>query len=398
MKVETTRKNDQHGYNEDQRQQRRENNQRKEDDLPDIKRSQTLTRKSYKKSDVDSTRIWIKKTLKTYTQQSEKLPQHVLVRDDIQYNYVSIPDDNTFPQQKVSLTVPMSIKTLDRIVGSSEGLFCLYSDVGIYSGTNKAVIWNPSIRKSVDIDVPNVLDRTKYHTSICFGVRPDTLDPMLLSISWLHTITSTTWLVEAFRLSLGVWKSLSTDMPLRSTSLTDNRVAIGRFIYWRAVNRFSDADHLILSFDMISEEFTEIDFPVNLTIKHQSDPDLDVQMMVDLCKVKESLVLIYYEAGVVLSDFDVWMMVDSDPKSFEKIYSIKSSIRADPSILGVYGSRKSGELLIEVTQRGSLEDEDDSELLVYDPISQRVDYFGISSKRSAFFVSSYTESLLLLDH
>ncbi|GJV29503.1 putative F-box domain-containing protein, partial [Tanacetum coccineum] len=201
--------------------------------------------------------------------QRTQLPQHVLVRDDIQYNYVSIPDDNTFPQQKVSLTVPMSIKTLDRIVGSSEGLFCLYSDVGIYSGTNKAVIWNPSIRKSVDIDVPNVLDRTKYHTSICFGVRPDTLDPMLLSISWLHTITGTTWLVEAFRLSLGVWKSLSTNMPLRSTSLTDNRVAIGRFIYWRAVNRFSDADHLILSFDMISEEFTEIDFPVNLTIKHQ---------------------------------------------------------------------------------------------------------------------------------
>ena len=126
--------------------------------------------------------------------QRTQLPQHVLVRDDNQYNYVSIADNETFPQQKVSLTVPMSIKTLNRIVGSSEGLFCLYSDVyaGIYSGMNKIVIWNPSIRKSVNIDLPNVLDPTKYHTSISFGVRPDTLDPMLVSISWLHTITATT--------------------------------------------------------------------------------------------------------------------------------------------------------------------------------------------------------------
>ncbi|GKA60231.1 putative F-box protein, partial [Tanacetum coccineum] len=87
---------------------------------------------------------------------------HLLVRDDFEQNYVCVADDDTFPNQKVTLTVPTSVTQFYKpeILGSSQGLFCLY-----YSpreprdfGTRTAVIWNPTIKKSIAIDVPVLLD------------------------------------------------------------------------------------------------------------------------------------------------------------------------------------------------------------------------------------------------
>ncbi|GKD49948.1 putative F-box domain-containing protein, partial [Tanacetum coccineum] len=92
--------------------------------------------------------------------QHTDLQHHILVRDDFEHNYVSVADDDTFPHQKVTPTVPMSVTQLDKpeILGSSHGLFCLFDYFGkpSGSGTKTAVIWNPAIRKSVTIDVPIV--------------------------------------------------------------------------------------------------------------------------------------------------------------------------------------------------------------------------------------------------
>ncbi|GJZ94966.1 retrotransposon gag domain, retroviral aspartyl protease [Tanacetum coccineum] len=74
--------------------------------------------------------------------------------------YVSFVDDGTFPQQKLFLNVP------------------------IYVETKMAVIWNPSIRKSANVVVPNVLDYgSAYRTIVGFGICPDTNDTKLVKIS-----------------------------------------------------------------------------------------------------------------------------------------------------------------------------------------------------------------------
>lgn len=87
---------------------------------------------------------------------SYKVEQHhLLVKyDDFFDNeakYVSFVDDDTFPKDKFSYTVPMSVKLLDkpRVIGCSKGLLCLYSE-----NTDTAVLWNPAIRKSVTINMP----------------------------------------------------------------------------------------------------------------------------------------------------------------------------------------------------------------------------------------------------
>nr|GEW88169.1 hypothetical protein [Tanacetum cinerariifolium] len=91
---------------------------------------------------------------------------------------------------------------------------------------------------------------------------------------------------------------------------------------------------------MISEEFREIRLSANLA--------LNLDMRLYICKFKESLVVIHYEFNVEKAEWDVWMMENGDPKSFRKIHTIKSD--NDNSIVSVFGSRKSGQPLVEVTK------------------------------------------------
>ncbi|GJT87609.1 putative F-box domain-containing protein [Tanacetum coccineum] len=330
--------------------------------------------------------------------QHTELQQRILVRYDFKHKYVSIADDDTFPHQKVSLKVPVSVKLLKKpeIVGCSEGLFCLYDYFGTPSdrGTKTAVIWNPTIGNSVAVDVSDVLDRMRYITTVGFGVCLQTLDPMLLNISTEYipeennTFTDTTWRVEIFRLSSGAWRSLSINLPRRAVVIEkDYAQLIDRFIYWLAFDTFSRSS-LIISFDMISEEFTEIRLPANLA------PTLDLYSSdLYLHKFNGSLVVLKDIYDVDVPEYGVWMMENGDPKSFIKLYTIKDN-KPDVTILSVFGYRKSGEPLVKVRTN----EKEDYELSVYDPKSEHIDYTGISAKASSFFVSAYTETLLLLDH
>ena len=107
--------------------------------------------------------------------------------DDRKLKFASIMDDDAFPQHKFSVSPPLSVQTFGthKIVGSSQGLFCLYD-----SETKVATIWNPSIRKSVDIStVPSIhLPNWPSGHGFGFGVCPITSDPKLIKITYLKRI------------------------------------------------------------------------------------------------------------------------------------------------------------------------------------------------------------------
>ena len=89
---------------------------------------------------------------------------------DFERKYVSIVDDDSFPQHKLSLTVPVFAKKLRRPdIVSSQGLVFLHC-YDAYSGTLKALIWNPSIRKSVNIDMRGMCSPAFF----AFGACPNT--------------------------------------------------------------------------------------------------------------------------------------------------------------------------------------------------------------------------------
>ncbi|KAJ0555284.1 putative F-box domain-containing protein [Helianthus annuus] len=119
-------------------------------------------------------------------------PQHLLLSytlevDFQEQNYVSIVNDETFQEHKCSLPAPIPHLGGPAILGSSQGLFFIYSlhvdphDFRRIMYT--AVLWNPSIRKTVAI--PFVLERDS-NVAVGFGVCPHTSDPKLVKISYFY--------------------------------------------------------------------------------------------------------------------------------------------------------------------------------------------------------------------
>ncbi|KAL7591204.1 hypothetical protein Lser_V15G31566 [Lactuca serriola] len=164
------------------------------------------------KSLIDSSDFIAAHSLHCHTQ-----PHHLLVSYEyppIDEDYVLFSkcyiDDDSFPQPMSVPTLTQSIKQLflPRVIGSSHGLLCLYgSDPDSKAGM--AVIWNPSIRKSIVVaDVPrepffiDVLGEPSFG----FGVCPVTGDPKIVVITQFCEYM-------VYTLSSGEWTSLSKNLP-----------------------------------------------------------------------------------------------------------------------------------------------------------------------------------------
>ncbi|GJR66923.1 probable galacturonosyltransferase 7 isoform X2 [Tanacetum coccineum] len=297
-----------------------------------------------------------------YTSYSSDTKFICLVDDDIE----------TFKVQQKKLT-PFVVSPLlkqyfvSRVVGACHGLLCLY---GFHKGYRKGmvVIWNPSIGKSFGIAAP-------YYsgTDYGFGVCPVTKDPTLVDIK--HRINMP-WYVEVFTLSSRVWNVIpSSNLPRQSVRLNPKtQVVIGRFIYWGAFDMTSaDAKYIVVSFDLITKEFKVVDLPDSLR-------------NVCVAKLRESLVVygsVYVDGAECCG---VWVM--EHDSSFRKLFTIGARVSE------ILGFSKSGETIFEIRKEGvSL-----ATLDVYDPCSHEIKNLEISGVDSSFFMGSYKESLLLLDH
>ncbi|GJU12310.1 serine/threonine-protein kinase MPH1, partial [Tanacetum coccineum] len=260
-------------------------------------------------------------------------PQHRLLvsytdnnNNNSEEKYVSIADDDTFPQHTFPLTVPVSVELLiEPTIVTSQGLLCLYCTYEYYdSESTKAVIWNPTIRKSVSIVVPNHID-SSYETVVGFGVCPNTCDPKLVKVAFNRSSAGSGTIVEVFSLGIRAWRRPAVNLPPKSIAFTENNIAID------------------------SEEFMEIRLPDSLAL--------------DL------------ENGV--------------PNLFKKLFTIKTP----DEVINVLGFTNSGEAIIEMRN-----DQEEAALFVYKANSENSTHIGITGKPYACSVSSYMETLLLLDH
>nr|GEW65314.1 hypothetical protein [Tanacetum cinerariifolium] len=155
------------------------------------------------------------------------------------------------------------------------------------------VLWNPSIRKSVAIRIPNVIDSLYGYTCIGFGVCPHTNDPKLVKINVTKTL-SICWEVHVFTLSSRVWKAVYTGAPFKSCHSFWDHVFIDGLIYWRSSGRF------LISFDLKRDKFGEVCLPGKFAFRSS----------VRVAKVNESLGLLeFYEEGG-MSVCGVWMRKD----------------------------------------------------------------------------------------
>ncbi|KAJ0714624.1 putative F-box domain-containing protein [Helianthus annuus] len=314
--------------------------------------------------------------------------QHLLVSYealvDSERKYVSIADDETFPQKKVSHTIPLLLQN-PGIIGCSHGLLCLFgdyeddSDDAIFD-TEAVVLWNLSIRKAVAVVLPYWVQGTV----LGFGVCPRTNDPKIVKI--LH---DNSWDAQIFTLNTGVWRSCN-NLPRESVQFSDSdsqQQVVDGLLYWLATDKITmdggfTSCNLIISFDMTSEEFREVKFTNSLA--HVCELNLAMS------KLRESLVVL--ELGVEPNDtvWGVWMMEDGDPKTFTKLFNVSVNTPFESMVLA-RGFRMTSEAIIEIM------DDERGQLFGYDPCSKHTSNLGIDGEGFSFYVHSYEETLLLLD-
>ncbi|GJY04644.1 putative pentatricopeptide repeat-containing protein [Tanacetum coccineum] len=193
-----------------------------------------------------------------------------------------------------------------------------------------AVIWNPTIRKSVGIVIP-ILKAGYEHTIVGFGVCPDTNDPKLVKIN----VT---------------------------------KIPIDGVIYFGASDH---SKYFVISFDLKSEKFGEVCLPETLVHIHA----------LTMTKVNESLGLLEYYNEDEMWICGVWKRKDSTNKPFTKIYTVK--VEGKSGFDMVLGFRNNGEVVI------SLVDDDgykESRIEVYEPLFGHTNGVGISRKAYTFSV------------
>ncbi|XP_071735072.1 F-box/kelch-repeat protein At3g23880-like [Rutidosis leptorrhynchoides] len=341
-------------------------------------------------------------------------PNRLLVRyKSCDFEHVSIDDDDddSFPEKKVIHTsIPMSDIFAGKpynIIGISQGLFCFYN---MFESTT-TVIWNPSIRTSVAIEMPNML-YCSTDPVIGFGVCPRTSDVKLIRIKSYEI-----WKVEVFTLSSGTWTSFSTNWPNRIIVLKPEQVDLDRHIYWPAweIDYLDDDDdddddaarkkppawetvcgdkmrNTIISFDVSAEKFTQVYLPPKLT--NPTNPT-EPALCMSISKLADSLVVFLNTLEVEGQVCGVWMMEhDGVSRSFTKLFTIGPP---DACIRRVLGFRKNGIPILEVeVEVKSNNGRNLSDIVAYyEPNFHLVMCGGII--RNMSFVSSYVETLLLLD-
>ncbi|MFS8006076.1 putative F-box domain-containing protein [Helianthus anomalus] len=186
------------------------------------------------KSLMDSSQFIIHHTL------NHAQPHHLLInyKEDFKDVYVSIADDDSFRIYKFFPWVPITVSRNRKF---------------------KTVLWNPSIRKSVGIVLPEF-------DVVGFGVCPRTCDSKVIKITCVHGLYEIDLKAKVFALSSGGWRNISMNLrwPLKSVDFSSNQVVIDGAICWIAHGSFTKPQYRIISFGLTSEECGEVDLPDSL--------------------------------------------------------------------------------------------------------------------------------------
>lgn len=335
-------------------------------------------------------------------------PQRIVIRyEDLteshEEKYVWMVDDDHSIKQEFPPTLDTLANLLKEssVISSSHGLLCSYGHfqysfpLRINFRTEMAVIWNPSIRKSIGIVVPDVLD-CPFHTAVGFGVCPITLDPTLVKITYAgiactrSQISNNPWEVQMFKLSTKCWRrlNLSNNIPRGSIAVTFSQVVIDKLIYWYCFDRvFSEDDtfqtnNLIVSFDMTTQEFRVVDLPNCLSSQFYEK--------LTISKLRDSLSVLEYSSTNEKQVCTVWMKVDDDASnSFRKLYTINTPY----TLARIVAFKNNGEPILETVDSYG----ESATLEVYKPSTGHYHDFEIYGEDISYFVSYYMETLLLSD-
>ncbi|KAF2293398.1 hypothetical protein GH714_001269 [Hevea brasiliensis] len=257
-------------------------------------------------------------------------------------SYLLYPDE-LFANPVEELDRPCKgFKGLFDIVGSCNGVFCL--SYGYYA----PALWNPSVRKIVNIPRPNVTftSRGFHKHSHGFGFDSSTGDYKLVRIVYLpdsnFNFDKIPPLVEIYSLRSRGWRKVDNDLkcviPDFSTSAFLNGTC--HWVATKPPNGPGVCD-AILSFSLGDEVFGEMEVPDCLAKKYH---------YINVAVSDGSLLLVAFTETTEERCFSVWMMKEYGvPGSWTKLFNI--------SHLAIYeGSLHLGKVVRSIEEEPSEDD------------------------------------------
>ncbi|GJY07034.1 F-box domain containing protein [Tanacetum coccineum] len=275
-------------------------------------------------------------------------------------------------------------------VGTCHGIWCF--SYGIPSIC--CSLWNPSIKRSINILVPAFNSQPKSDKILLgFGVRPDTLDPTIIKVSYPRGGHGN-WYVSVFTLSSMDWKKLDNDcLPRESIRFKrSSQVVVGRLLFWAGHERFVSDDghvvfkkHLLVSFDLIGHSFQV----------HDIDAIFRDGLTVPMClsSIGNSLILSGSTDETDCYLFCGWsVLVDvTSLTSFTLLFAIPT-----PNYVKLLGFTMDEISLpiVEVPGPHQLA----NSVQVLNISTQTLQNLGIQGVAGSFFIGQYKESLILLPY
>nr|XP_043608839.1 F-box/kelch-repeat protein At3g23880-like [Erigeron canadensis] len=312
--------------------------------------------------------------------------------------YILGKDDQTFGSHFSNIKFPCISSTnayhRNRIVGYSNGVFCLTDD--LFDSMHMVALWNPSIRKSVKVTVKKYEQGSPYNmmTVLGFGVCPMTSDPKVVKIVYLNDFSIPSSIrvrelpfVEVFSVSLGCWRMPFGDGSYpRSTILVSwSQVCYNGIIHWVACDKGHDSSHLInevrfcsmiLSFDLVSELFVEMMLPDALTCQNV--------LNLSITERKGCLAMMVYNLEKGMESCGVWVMREYGViGSWERMCVVRLPGLLRRSV----GFRVNGDVVLALKNNE----------LVFVDCDGNVKSLGIYGNIRSFFLGTYMESLTLIN-
>ncbi|XP_059663287.1 F-box/kelch-repeat protein At3g06240-like [Cornus florida] len=288
-------------------------------------------------------------------------------------------DNQSFDTYRVNLESPTPVfESYFRILGSCNGLVCLSDDLCSY--TDLTFLWNPTIRKWLELPEPRVTFQSygPHWLALGFGFDCRTNDYKVVRVVFPEFgEVSSHCEVELYSLKQGSWRSISsTTRPRYRINYTSSatQAFFNGAVHWIG-GGYRDYPPLIFSFDMSTEEFHEMKLPTSLVCAGVLDLNIAV--------IKESLSVFQYHRTTT-RQVSIWVMKEYRvSESWAQLFTVD----LDRGYGKIIGFRRNGEVLLP----------SNGDMLSVDLQAQQSTFCGIRGVAKSFYVGNYTESLVLLN-
>ncbi|CAL5336673.1 unnamed protein product [Camellia sinensis] len=208
----------------------------------------------------------LNQTITDRKRNSDKLLLRLYTDNDKKEHYLLCSDDEKFGDDYSEFKFPSkSLIGYFRIVGSCNGLLCLCDNY--FGDTHHIVLWNPSVRKSVTLPMP-CKPQGPYMFVLGFGAHPMTHEYKVVRIVYEKEHINRFKVppkVELYTQGIGSWREIDSAAapPYYIVEFMWSQAFVNGAVHWVAYDPsvVGGFCNLIVSFDMVSEAFSEMMLP-----------------------------------------------------------------------------------------------------------------------------------------